>query len=393
MKSTSERFDAVVVGAGPAGSMAAKTVASGGHRVLLLERNSTVGVSVRCGEAITRAALSNFLEPDGRWIATEVKGALLFSPSGRRAVLEYPQAGYVLERKIFDRELARRACVAGAELKVKSRAVGLEFEENGEITVRARENGHLFVYKAKVVVGADGIQSAVGRWGGIDTSVGLGHALFCVQRLVLSDQIDPGYLEFHFDRGISPGGYAWVFPKGKRTANVGVALLAPANNRKAPTLYLEAFLEKRFKKHVVLEQTVGGIAAYCGKTELQKGRLVLVGDAGRLADPLTYAGIGNALASGRMAGEVINEFLERKTDLGEYPKRWQKWSGRDKKLYSFCQELYAELDNEDFEKIIAAVDKMLGGKVVLGFDKFQIVKEIILGNPRLLGLAGKRLWW
>jgi len=108
---------------------------------------------------------------------------------------------------------------------------------------------------------------------------------------------------------------------------------------------------------------------------------------------LTYAGIGNALASSRIAGEVINEFLEGKADLGEYPKRWRKWNARDKKLYGFYQDLYAKLDDEDFEKILGAVDGMLGGKAVPGFDKFHVVKEIVLGNPRLLLLVGKRLWW
>jgi len=393
VKAVPEKFEVVVVGAGPAGSTVAETVAAGGHRVLLLERKPTVGVPVRCGEAITRGRLLNFLKPDEKWIATEVRGALLFSPSGKRVVLEYPQAGYVLERKIFDRDLARRACMAGAELKVKSRAVSLGFEKGDEVTVQVRENGHLLSYEARVVVGADGIESSVGRWGGIDTSVGLSYTVSCVQRLVLTDEIDPGYVEFHFDHRISPGGYAWVFPKGERSANAGVATLPLGSSSTPPIFYVEAFLERRFKKYAVLQQTVGGAAGYNAETKLQRGRMLLVGDAARLVDPLTYAGIGNALASGRIAGEVINEFLEGRTDLGEYPKRWLKWNAGDKKLYSFCQDLYAKLDNQDFEETINAVERMLGGKVLSGLDKFQIVKDIILGNPRLLFLAGRKLWW
>jgi flavin-dependent dehydrogenase len=108
---------------------------------------------------------------------------------------------------------------------------------------------------------------------------------------------------------------------------------------------------------------------------------------------LTYAGIGNALASGTIAGEVIDEFLERKADLGEYPKRWRKWKARDRRLYGFYQDLYAKSDDKGFEEILGAVDGMLGGKVVSGFDKSHVVKETILGNPRLLLLVGKKLWW
>ncbi len=90
---------------------------------------------------------------------------------------------------------------------------------------------------------------------------------------------------------------------------------------------------------------------------------------------------------------MINEFLEGRADLGEYPERWRKWKARDRKLYGFCQDLYAKSDDEDFEKILGAVDRMLGGKAVPGLDKFQVVKQIILGNPRLLLLVGERLWW
>lgn len=79
---------------------------------------------------------------------------------------------------------------------------------------------------------------------------------------------------------------------------------------------------------------------------------------------MTYAGIGNALASSRIAGEVINEFLERKADLGEYPKRWRKWKARDRRLYGFYQDLYAKSDDKDFEEILGAVDGMLDGKLV-----------------------------
>lgn len=85
--------------------------------------------------------------------------------------------------------------MAGAELKVKSRVVGLEFEKSSEVTVSVRETTHTVSHKAKVVVSADGIDSAVGRWGGIDSSVGLSHAVSCAQRLVLTEEVDFPSLE------------------------------------------------------------------------------------------------------------------------------------------------------------------------------------------------------
>ncbi|MGB9212783.1 MAG: NAD(P)/FAD-dependent oxidoreductase, partial [Halobacteriota archaeon] len=110
-------YDIIVVGAGPAGAFAAATAAPECD-VLLMEKRQEIGDPVRCAEGISKVGLSKFLRPQKRWIANKVASARIFAPDGTRLdvseELAGPEVGYVLERKIFDRDLAKRAARAGA---------------------------------------------------------------------------------------------------------------------------------------------------------------------------------------------------------------------------------------------------------------------------------------
>src|SRR5512139_2904698 len=96
--------------------------------------------------------------------------------------------------------------------------------------------GESFDIKADLVIGADGVESKVGRWGGIDTSLKPHDIETCAQFLVAN--IDPGeYSQFYIGEKYSAGGYVWIFPKGECTANVGIGLLgSKSGNLRAITL-------------------------------------------------------------------------------------------------------------------------------------------------------------
>jgi digeranylgeranylglycerophospholipid reductase len=121
----SDRYDCIVVGAGPAGSMSAKVMAENGLSVLVLERDPEIGVPLSCAEAISFSGLATFVPIDSEWISTQVHKALLVSPSNIRMKLHHPNAGFILNRKIFDKRLAERAAFSGACVKVNAQAIGL----------------------------------------------------------------------------------------------------------------------------------------------------------------------------------------------------------------------------------------------------------------------------
>ena len=130
------KYDVLVIGGGPAGALAGKTAAEKGLSALIVEKRPAIGAPVRCAEGIGKEALHEFIDPDPRWISAEMTGAGIVAPDGFFMKLGSEMAGskvgYVLDRKIFDRELVWKAAEAGADIAVKSRA-SAPIMENGAV--------------------------------------------------------------------------------------------------------------------------------------------------------------------------------------------------------------------------------------------------------------------
>lgn len=326
------KYDVVIVGAGPGGSIAAKTAAKKGLDVLLIEKRQEIGDPVRCAEGVSKIWLRKHIEPDHRWICADVKGSRIYSPDGTMVEMSEEiaggEVGYVLERKIFDRALAYESAKAGAEVMVKTRATDLIIENGFVKGVRVMHLGEEYDIRAKIVIGADGVESKVGRWAGIDTSIKPADIETCAQYLMSGTEIDQDYCYFYIGNDIAPAGYIWLFPKGKDLANVGIGILGSRSGEKHAVDYLNEFVEKKYPNANILEMDVGGVPV-CGSIEktIANG-LMLVGDAARQSDPITGGGIINAMEAGKIAGEVAYNAISKgdvsTTSLQEYEKKWRE---------------------------------------------------------------------
>lgn len=390
-------YDCIVIGAGPAGSMAASALAKNRHKVLLIEKHKEIGQPLCCAEAISHKGLSICGEINPEWVSSEMQKILLVSPSGKKLKLSYPSAGLVLNRKIFDKELALKAQSLGAELKVNTSAIGLIRNNKKEICgVKVKENSKGKEYQAKIIIAADGIESLVGRWSGLDNKLELDQTDSAYQYLLRADNIEEGCIEFHLGTGLAPGGYVWVFPKGKNLANVGLAVTpAFARETKAKEL-LDYFVMKRFKNFSVIEWMTGGVPAYSRKSQLLKDNLLLAGDAARVVDSLSGAGIANALLSGKIAGEVTSEYLRNGEGsysyLRKYEEEFLRIKGRELRFYSFCRKIYLKMKDEDFEEVIDFLKIYLKQKELIKLTPLEVLKAIIKSNPKLLLLIRHLVW-
>jgi digeranylgeranylglycerophospholipid reductase len=329
------RYDLVVIGAGPAGSTAARTAAEAGLSVLLVEKRQEIGSPVRCAEGIGHGQLTAFIAPDPRWISTEVTGAQLTVHGGND--VETLQAeggrGYVLERRVFDRVLAEEAARAGAEVRVKTAAVGLVCEEGAVRGVWLAAPGATWQVAASVVVAADGIESLAAQWAGLETRLPLKDAMSCAQYLLAGIEIDPNRIVYEVGRGVAPGGYAWVFPKGEGLANVGLGVQADLADEPALN-YLNRFIEGR--PHLSAGSPVtliaGGVPVAPPPPRLVTDGLMVIGDAARQVDPLTGGGIASGMEAGRLAARVAIDALQKGDvsagALGAYETAWQGGLGR-----------------------------------------------------------------
>lgn len=381
-------YDVIVVGAGPAGSLAAKTAAEHGLEVLLIEKRQEIGDPVRCAEGTGKEGLREFIEPDPRWICAEVQGARIFSPDGTKVELTEKRSGnevgYVLERKIFDRELAKSAAKAGAEVQVKTQATSL-IKENGYIAgIKGKHRGDDFEARAKVVVGADGVESRIGRWAGINTTLKLKDIETCAQLLMTDIDIDPTCCEFYLGSKYAPGGYVWIFPKGKREANVGMGMLGSHYSGKHPIQYIREFAEWKFPEGKIIETVVGAVPVSGMLPKMSGNGIVLVGDAGRVSDPITGGGIYNAMKSGKIAGDVIAECIKAKdvsaAKLSEYDRQVRDTLGKTLARNYKVKEIVTGVSDATMNSVAHS----LQGVDMESMSVTQLLTVIVKHNPMLL---------
>ncbi|MDW7732294.1 MAG: NAD(P)/FAD-dependent oxidoreductase [Methanolobus sp.] len=328
-------YDVVVVGAGPAGSVTAKTAAEKGLSVLLIEKRQEIGDPVRCAEGVSKVWLRKHINPDSRWICADVKGSRIYAPDGTMVEMAEEiaggEVGYVLERKLFDRALAYESAKAGAEVFVKTRATGLIIEDDFVKGVKIMHQGQERDVRCKIVIGADGVESKVGRWAGIDTSLKPVDIETCAQFLMGGTGIDQDYCYFYLGNEIAPAGYIWIFPKGQDLANVGIGILGSKSGKKTAVEYLNDFVADKYPDARILEIDVGGVPVSGSIERTTSNGLILVGDAARQSDPVTGGGIINAMEAGKIAGEVaygaISAGDASAAKLNEYEKKWRSTIG------------------------------------------------------------------
>ncbi|MEM2900946.1 MAG: NAD(P)/FAD-dependent oxidoreductase [Thermoplasmata archaeon] len=385
------KYDVVVVGAGPGGSSAAKWAAKSGAKVLMIEKRQEIGSPVRCGEGIAKIWLDELgIKPDKKWIANEVKGARIISPNGTILTLTEKLAGnecgYVVERDLFDRELAKDAIRSGADVMVKCAATDVIKEKGKVVGVKAKYMGENFEIRAPIVIGADGFESQVGRWAGIDTSLRPEDINTCFEYVLVGIDGNPDFNDFYLG-SIAPGGYIWVFSKGSDSANVGIGVqLSKLNNGGDAKMYLDKFIKSKpgLAKGQPIKAIAGAVSVCAPIDCTVTDGLMLVGDAARQIDPITGGGVANACMAGMIAGKVAGKALQKndfsKEMLMEYDRGWRE-EFEDQMYRNFvAKEKLVKLSDETFDKCIEAMQ----GVDLERITTLEILKAVQAKYPELI---------
>ena len=330
-----------------------------------------------------------FDELSPKWICADIKHAVVVSPDNKKVVLDSViagnEVGYVLDRKTFDRDLIMMAAKSGAEIYVKTRAVDSIIKDGVVQGARVKHNGVEKDIYANIVIAADGVESKFARWCGINSTVPVRELEICAQYLMTDIEINKDETVFYFGNEIAPGGYVWIFPKGERTANVGIGIMGSKSceGHRAKN-YLDAFVEDRFPEGKKTELIVGGVSV-CKPLECTvTNGLIIVGDAARLSDPMTGGGIYSAMYTGRLAAEVATEAIRQKNYskdfLMVYDKTWRESTLGEELARNYqIKEFFVTLDDEVLNTVLNSVKRLQ----VKEFSMLQIVREIIKLNPKV----------
>jgi geranylgeranyl reductase family protein len=344
-----DRYDVLVVGAGPSGAATAAWLALAGHRVLVVDRKRFPREKT-CGDALTPRAvrqledlgLAEDLAPHLRFegLRSIAHGVTLELPWPEHP--DFPAYGYVVRRRDLDALVADRAVKAGATLRVGTEALE-PILDGGLVTgavLAGATDGAPETVRARYVVVADGANSRFGRALGTarDRRYPLGMA---VRGYFQSGYHDEPWIESHLDlrdrHGNHLPGYGWIFPVGDGTVNVGVGLLSTFAGWKDvnTSRLMEAFCDTAPARWGIGPDTACG-APTGGK--LPTGLSVFpkvgptwctVGDAAGSVNPFNGEGISVAYETGRLAAEAIDEALRTGDGLPlqQYPVRLEEQYG------------------------------------------------------------------
>jgi len=386
--------ECLVIGAGPAGSIAAKELASKGIETIVIEKRQEIGTPKRCAEGVSKHSLEKLgIKVHELGITRVIKGAVLYSPSGKKVVMDgQGMEGYVLERKVFEKYLASEAIKEGARYMIKTQATDM-VRENGRWRVSIKNLDGEDEIIANLVIGADGVESKVGRWAGLKTLNRLTDYHSGIQFEMAGVNTDENYIHLFFGNEVAPLGYAWIFPKAF-SANVGLGILEKGAKMRAYD-YLKKFIEEHediFKNASPIEINSGGVPV-AHFTGMAADGVMLVGDAAQLVNPIHGGGIVRAMHSSIMAAEVAEQALKEKNlskeRLMEYENMWnEEYEEKTNKLLKL-RSFLEKLEDKDFELL---------ADILEGEDIFQLTQaklsfflKKLIKRPSLMGLATKYL--
>lgn len=313
-------FDAVVVGGGPAGATAATDLARRGYTVLLLDR---AGRIKPCGGAIPPKLVEEFDIPASLLVA-RVTGARMVSPASRRVDMPI-EGGYVgmVDRDVFDEWLRERARLAGCERRAGA-FESLSYDADGTLTIRVKNDPSAL--RARVVIGADGAQSAVARQ--CMPSIKRPAYVAAYHEIVRRPaDYDGSRCDVFYQGELSPDFYAWIFPHGE-TLSIGVG---SAHRGFSLRRAVEVLRQRTGLDLGVTVRCEGAPIPLCPLRRWDDGRgVVLAGDAAGVVAPASGEGIYYAMAGGRYAAEAADRFLStgKVSALRSARRRFMKAHGR-----------------------------------------------------------------
>lgn len=389
--------DALIVGAGPAGSMAAYSLAKGGARVVVLEEHEQVGAPCHCAGLVSPRTLVLAGISDSDRVLHSFHRARIWGPKGSVTWLESNEVqALAIDRTEFDRYLAERAMEAGARIWLGMRAESFE-RVNGDVHVMAVNGKGRERLKAPILIGADGVRSHVARW---FDATGDGETLPMMKADVSFDRVVTDDIEIFVGNRIAPGWFGWIIPIGNGVARLGLGGYGRDLRRR-----FSDFLDlarRRFGSFTLLDQR-GWFIPVRPASQISFDHGFLIGDAARQAKPSSGGGIYMGMRAGMLAAETALEAfgsgnLEYET-LCRYEETWLEQEGDELRYNHWLRSIYNRMSDDEIDQLVSLCNRPWARLLIrrLGDIDFasKLFKPIHLAlemfAPRLLEKLSEKL--
>ncbi|MEM3437624.1 MAG: NAD(P)/FAD-dependent oxidoreductase, partial [Nitrososphaerales archaeon] len=333
-------FDVIVVGGGVCGLIAAREIASSNLKVSVLEEDFEIGIPERCAGLISVKALTCLgLFPSKKIVKNEIRRALIHSPLGSKVEVDATkQRIIVLNRREFDRELARIAEKNGAFVDLGQRVLGIE-EKDGLVKIKTTKYERL----AKILVDARGLSSLRSEHG----------ILQAAQYDIQGSWFEKDRVEVYLDNEITPGFFKWLIPLNEEIARLGAAGYCIN-----PFEILDEFVENHKAK--VIKKIASPIFVGGASKNFVHGNIVAIGDAAGQTKPTTGGGIFTGGVGALLAGKAISRSLinDNLLALKDYETEWKRIFGKEFMIMKQARKIYERMDNERIEEIMRKLSSL-----------------------------------
>jgi digeranylgeranylglycerophospholipid reductase len=376
--------DVAVIGAGPAGLLAARRCAEAGLDVSVLEEHPAVGRPTHCTGVISLETASLAKIPD-EIILKRLTHARLISPGGARCDLRWHGEGseeiLVIDRGAFDRSLAEQAAAAGALIETGARVDGLAVDDDG-VTLTAATR----TVRARAVILACGVSYRFQR------QLGLGlPGLVAHTAQVEVDAEATELVELYLGRDVAPDGFLWSVPisrGGRPGLKIGVLTRGDAG------ACLHRFLSRREVRCRLLSPPGRPVRRLLPLQPIAKTyaeRLLVVGDAGGFTKPSTGGGIFYSLVSASLAVETLLEAFDEgaldEEQLGRYEAKWQAELGQEFRIAGWLRQFLIRRSDAEIDQLVRASSSEAVQAVIHRTARFNRHRGVILALLREPGIA------
>ena len=339
------KYDVIVVGAGTAGCLAAKTAAEAGLSVCVVERKRREDIGEKvCGDALGEHHLKTLgLEkPSGGELEKRIEGIKIYSPDLNTVftIEDKDFVGYLLNRRMFGQWLLRKALDEGATLVDSTQCLG-PLVEKGFVTGVSTKNmitGKQEKLKSRTVFDASGfvgvVRKNLPKEIGIENEVANEDVEACYReiRQLKQETTDTSYCEIYLNQKATPGGYAWIFPKGGARVNAGLGICMRSGFPNPKAQFYSHILKKPlFDGSLLLTSGAWYDPTRRPLDNMVGNGVIITGDAACLVNPIHGGGIGPSMISGYLAGKVTVEALEKgdasRASLWSYNRRYDDLYG------------------------------------------------------------------
>jgi geranylgeranyl reductase family protein len=355
------------VGAGTAGCIAARELAQGGAKVLVLEEDIAAGKQGKCTAIFSKAGMESLGVDYSRAVLNEIRGAKIHAGNTLLEIDSKETKALVLDRFIFDAQCAIEAKNAGVKIMFAEKASSFSRAASGAITVETQNalSGEKSKFSAKFLVGADGLSSPVAKafsFPGIPAR----DFVLCYEAEYANAFVrDERAVEIFLDANGFPGFFAWIVPCGESCVRVGFGTDKPALLDAAKQKFFSestdvsyALVRGRAKK----KREFYALIPLHARSKTQDGNVLLVGDAAGQVKATTGGGVIFGGLCAKIAAEEILAALKG-GGMPQYEKKWREKYGKTLSLHRFIRSFYNLLGNWSVQFFVRAAG-------FLGVNKF-----------------------